>query len=196
MEFLDGNLSFAIEKGEELVVGQAHAKALGGTVSIDSGSLNIYSGSMKVKLSPRAIEGQRLLDLFELGEQKGRVDGLFSGSLQFSNADGLWDFGPGFLELSSSEDSEIELRVFELLTSGLAEGSEEMERMKLTAWALEDLALDSMRVNFKVLEKERQILLSIGGVRETDRKKVELKYRPTIIGGLKEIMQWQRKFIE
>ena len=196
MEFLDGNLSFAIQKGEELVLGQAHAKALGGTVSIDSGSLNIYSGSMKVKLSPRAIEGQRVLDLFELGEQKGRVDGSFSGSLQFSNADGLWDFGTGYLELSPSEDSEIELRVFELLTSGLAEGSEEMERMKLTAWALEDLALDSMRINFKVLEKERQILLSIGGVRETDRKKVELKYRPTIIGGLKEIMQWQRKFID
>ena len=102
MEFLDGNLSFAIQKGEELVVGQAHAKALGGTVSIDSGSLNIYSGSMKVKLSPRAIEGQRVLDLFELGEQKGRVDGSFSGS-QFSNADGLWDFGPGYLELDSSK---------------------------------------------------------------------------------------------
>ena len=70
-----------------------------------------------------------------------------------------------------------------------------MERMKLTAWALEDLALDSMS-QFQRFWKRRQILLSIGGVRETDRKKVELKYRPTIIGGLKEIMQWQRKFIE
>ena len=53
--------------------------------------------------------------------------------------------------------SEIELRVFELLTRGLEEGSEELERMKLTAWALEDLS-DSMRINFKVLENERQVL--------------------------------------
>ena len=36
----------------------------------------------------------------------------------------------------------------------------------------------------------------ISGVRDTNRKKVELKYRPTIIGGLKEILQWQTKFID
>ena len=116
--------------------------------------------------------------------------------MQFSNPDGLWDFGPGYLQLNSSDKSEIELRVFELLTRGLEEGSEELERMKLTAWALEDLSLDSMRINFKVLENERQVLLSISGVRDTNRKKVELKYRPTIIGGLKEILQWQTKFID
>jgi hypothetical protein len=156
----------------------------------------MFSGLMTVKLSPHSINGQSLLDLFELGDEKGRLDGEFSGSVQFSNPDGLWDFGPGYLQLNSSDKSEIELRVFELLTRGLEEGSEELERMKLTAWALEDLSLDSMRINFKVLENERQVLLSISGVRDTNRKKVELKYRPTIIGGLKEILQWQTKFID
>ena len=196
MEFLDGNLSFEIQEGEDLVINQAHAQALGGVVSIDSGLLNMFSGLMTVKLSPHSINGQSLLDLFELGDEKGRLDGEFSGSVQFSNPDGLWDFGPGYLQLNSSDKSEIELRVFELLTRGLEEGSEELERMKLTAWALEDLSLDSMRINFKVLENERQVLLSISGVRDTNRKKVELKYRPTIIGGLKEILQWQTKFID
>ena len=75
---------------------------------------------------------------------------------------------------------------------GLEEGSEEMEKMKLTAWALEDLHLNSASVNLKVFEDERQILISLDGIRETSERKVDLKYRPKIIGGLRELLKWQR----
>ena len=101
----------------------------------------------------------------------------------------LWDFGR-FLELSSSEDSEIELRVFELLTSGLVR-EEEMERMKYARghWRI---WLDS-EVNSRFWKRHADFVDRWSS--RDGQEKVELN-TDDIIGGLKEIMQWQRKFIE
>ena len=85
------------------------------------------------------------------------------------------------------------MQIADLLTNGLEEGTDEFEKMELTAWALSDLTLNSMRVDFKVTEEERQIIISINGKRDTEKKKVDLRYRPKIIGGLKEILEWRTR---
>ena len=133
-----------------------------------------------------------MVDLFARKEVKGNFEGNFSGSVQLSNLSDLWDFGNGYLQLVPAQNNRAQFEVFDLLVDGLEEGSEEMEKMKLTAWALEDLHLNSASVNLKVFEDERQILISLDGIRETSERKVDLKYRPKIIGGLHQLLKWQR----
>ena len=41
-------------------------------------------------------------------------------------------------------------------------------------------------INFKALEQEREIVMSINGVRETDEQRVDLDYKPRFKGGLKD----------
>ena len=42
-----------------------------------------------------------------------------------------------------------------------------------------------MMINFKALEQEREIVMSINGVRETDEQRVDLDYKPRFKGGFK-----------
>ena len=65
------------------------------------------------------------------------------------------------------------------------------KNLRLTAWALTDLTVDAMMINFKALEQEREIVMSINGVRETDEQRVDLDYKPRFKGGLQDILSWR-----
>ena len=78
-----------------------------------------------------------------------------------------------------------------MIYQGIDPNDPEAKNLKLTAWALEDLEVDGMRVNFKVLENERQIMMSIKGLRETEDQKVDLDYNPKFIGGLQDLLRWK-----
>ena len=78
-----------------------------------------------------------------------------------------------------------------MIYSGIDPTDPQARNLKLTAWAMEDLEVDGMRVNFKVLENERQVIISINGVRETKDQKVDLDYRPRFLGGLQDLLQWK-----
>ena len=188
----EGNFTFEIIDGEQMVVHSAVAHAWGGELGVSSANLNFINGDTWVLLEALSLNGQDLVDLFARKEVKGNFEGNFSGSVKLSNLSDLWDFGNGYLQLVPAQNNRAQFEVFDLLVDGLEEGSEEMEKMKLTAWALEDLHLNSASVNLKVFEDERQILISLDGIRETSERKVDLKYRPKIIGGLHQLLKWQR----
>ena len=48
-----------------------------------------------------------------------------------------------------------------------------------------------MMINFKALEQEREIVMSINGVRETDEQRVDLDYKPRFKGGLRDLLSWR-----
>ena len=192
-ELRNGKLSFEIQHGKELAIRNAQADFLGGRITIDFGIWDLTTGDVGLKVQAKSISGQDLLEKFEFAGENAKLAANFSGSMQFSNRNGTWDFGTGNLKLQPSGENILKMQIADLLTNGLEEGTDEFEKMELTAWALSDLTLNSMRVDFKVTEEERQIIISINGKRDTEKKKVDLRYRPKIIGGLKEILEWRTR---
>ena len=61
--------------------------------------------------------------------------------------------------------------------------------MELFEKALADLNLDSLKVNFKLLEDgERVVEMNVVGASMVERKRISVEYRPRIIGGLKTLL--------
>ena len=135
----------------------------------------------------QSIDGQRIADLLE--EVDVAIEGNFSGSVPFSNEGGKWDFSNGFLQLDPSSTAWLRYDAKGILSGGVAKGTREYEKMAMTEEALEDLKLDSMRIVFKVLEEERQVLISIKGERQTAKRKIVLDYRPNLIARLAELLE-------
>jgi hypothetical protein len=59
---------------------------------------------------------------------------------------------------------------------------------KLAEEALKQLEVDSMKLNFIVLDGKREIIGDIIGKAEVEGKTVNLKYKPRIVGNLQEIL--------
>ena len=144
---------------------------------------------MKFQTKFDEIDGQKLANLLEGLDIQ--IDGNFSGIISFSNYDNIWDFGTGFLQLNPSKDAKIKFKQSNLIHEGTDFDDPSSKNLRLTAWALSDLAVDAMMINFKALEQEREIVMSINGVRETDEQRVDLDYKPRFKGGLRDLLSWR-----
>ena len=189
LELEDGNFSLSVNNEGEFVVSDLFVRIFDGTMEMDSAKWKLYTDYIKAESMLNEVSGQQIIDFFEGLDVQ--IDGNFSGMVSFSNYDGVWDFGTGFLQLNPSDEANIKFNQGDLIYGGIDSTDPQAKNLKLTAWALEDLEVDGMRVNFKVLENERQVIISINGVRETKDQKVDLDYRPRFLGGLQDLLQWK-----
>ena len=189
LELEDGNFSLSVNNEGEFVVSDLFVRIFDGTMEMDSAKWKLYTDYIKAESMLNEVSGQQIIDFFEGLDV--HIDGNFSGMVSFSNYDGVWDFGTGFLQLNPSDEANIKFNQGDLIYGGIDSTDPQAKNLKLTAWALEDLEVDGMRVNFKVLENERQVIISINGVRETKDQKVDLDYRPRFLGGLQDLLQWK-----
>ena len=189
LELEDGNFSLSVNDLGEFVVSDLFVRIFDGTMEMDYAKWKLYTDYIKVESMLDEISGQQIVDFFEGLDVQ--IDGNFSGMVSFSNYDGVWDFGTGFLQLNPSDEANIKFNQGDLIYGGIDPTDPQAKNLKLTAWALEDLEVDGMRVNFKVLENERQVIISINGVRETKDQKVDLDYKPRFLGGLQDLLQWK-----
>ena len=187
LEVTEGNFTFRAEPDGTIVIESAQAGLWGGSVGLNESSFQLYGDDFRFNTVMESIDGQRITDLLE--EVDVTIEGNFSGSVPFSNEGGKWDFSNGFLQLDPSSTAWLRYDAKGILSGGVAKGTREYEKMAMTEEALEDLKLDSMRIVFKVLEEERQVLISIKGERQTAKRKIVLDYRPNLIARLAEILE-------
>ena len=189
LEFKDGSFKISFSDDGEIVLSEFSVDVLGGKMEIDSAKWKLYSDYLKFQTKFDEIDGQKLANLLEGLDIQ--IDGNFSGIISFSNYDNIWDFGTGFLQLNPSKDAKIKFKQSNLIHEGTDFDDPSSKNLRLTAWALSDLAVDAMMINFKALEQEREIVMSINGVRETDEQRVDLDYKPRFKGGLKDLLSWR-----
>lgn len=189
LEFKDGSFKISFSDDGEIVLSEFSVDVLGGKMEIDSAKWKLYSDYLKFQTKFDEIDGQQLANLLEGLDIQ--IDGNFSGIISFSNYDNIWDFGTGFLQLNPSKDAKIKFKQSNLIHEGTDFDDPSSKNLRLTAWALSDLAVDAMMINFKALEQEREIVMSINGVRETDEQRVDLDYKPRFKGGLKDLLSWR-----
>ena len=189
LEFKDGSFKISFSDDGEIVLSEFSVDVLGGKMKIDSAKWKLYSDYLKFQTKFDEIDGQKLANLLEGLDIQ--IDGNFSGIISFSNYDNIWDFGTGFLQLNPSKDAKIKFKQSNLIHEGTDFDDPSSKNLRLTAWALSDLAVDAMMINFKALEQEREIVMSINGVRETDEQRVDLDYKPRFKGGLKDLLSWR-----
>ena len=189
LEFKDGSFKISFSDDGEIVLSEFSVDVLGGKMEIDSAKWKLYSDYLKFQTKFDEIDGQKLANLLEGLDIQ--IDGNFSGIISFSNYDNIWDFGTGFLQLNPSKDAKIKFKQSNLIHEGTDFDDPSSKNLRLTAWALSDLAVDAMMINFKALEQEREIVMSINGVRETDEQRVDLDYKPRFKGGLRDLLSWR-----
>ena len=189
LEFNNGSFKISFSDDGEIVLSEFSIDVLGGKMEIDSAKWKLYSDYLKVQTKFDEIDGQKLVNLFEGLDIQ--IDGNFSGIISFTNYDDIWDFGSGFLQLNPSQDAKIKFKQSNLIHEGVDFDDPSSKNLRLTAWALTDLTVDAMMINFKALEQEREIVMSINGVRETDEQRVDLDYKPRFKGGLQDILSWR-----
>ena len=190
LELEEGNFSLSVNNEGEFVVSDLFVRIFDGTMEMDSAKWKLYTDYIKVESMLDEVSGQQIVDFFEGLDVQ--IDGNFSGMVSFSNYDGIWDFGTGFLQLNPSDEANIKFNQGDLIYGGIDSTDPQAKNLKLTAWALEDLEVDGMRVNFKVLENERQVIISINGVRETKDQKVDLITDP-VFGWSAGLVPMERK---
>ena len=186
LELKNGNLTFEVNEKGEFVINDLKVKAMGGSIEVESAKWEMYSKLLQFQTTIRQVNGQRIADYIEGLDLM--IEGNFSGIISFTNYGEVWDFGTGFLQLDPSASAHMKFKQGDLIYGGIQTEDPESKKLKLTAWALEDLKVDAMRVNFKVLDNERQVIVSISGVRETEDQKVELDYKPRFLGGLQDLL--------
>lgn len=186
LELKNGNLTFEVNEKGEFVINDLKVKAMGGSIEVESAKWEMYSKLLQFQTTIRQVNGQRIADYLEGLDLM--IEGNFSGIISFTNYGEVWDFGTGFLQLDPSASAHMKFKQGDLIYGGIQTEDPESKKLKLTAWALEDLKVDAMRVNFKVLDNERQVVVSISGVRETEDQKVELDYKPRFLGGLQDLL--------
>ena len=186
LELENGNLTFEVNEKGEFVINDLKVKAMGGSIEVESAKWEMYSKLLQFQTTIRQVNGQRIADYIEGLDLM--IEGNFSGIISFTNYGEVWDFGTGFLQLDPSASAHMKFKQGDLIYGGIQTEDPESKKLKLTAWALEDLKVDAMRVNFKVLDNERQVIVSISGVRETEDQKVELDYKPRFLGGLQDLL--------
>ena len=185
----DGNFSISVNEEGEFVLSDFYVSVFGGRLEVELAKWQMYSDLLKVETKMTEVSGQKLIDFFDNLEIQ--IDGNFSGMVSFSNYDGAWDFGTGFLQLNPSANANIKFKQGDLIYGGVDSTDPKAKNLRLTSWALEDLEVNGMGINFKVLENERQIIMNINGVRETKDQRVDLDYKPRFLGGLQDLLKWR-----
>jgi len=187
LEFKDGNLSFAIRNGSDIEVEKLSMNGFGGVVGLGESTYSLDPAISRLLLDFDQVSGQKLANLFK--DLDLRIDGNFSGEIPIApSQDNLWDFVGGFLKLIEGGVSYYSWDANGLLTDTMDENDLLYGQTRLAEEALKQLGLDSMKLNFIVLDGKREIIGDIRGKAEVEGKTVNLKYKPRIVGNLQEIL--------
>lgn len=188
LEFKEGNLSFAIRNGSDIEVEKLSMNGFGGIVGLGESTYSLDPSISRLLLGFDQVSGQKIADLFK--DLDLRIDGNFSGEIPIApSKDNLWDFVGGFLKLIQGGMGYYSWDANGLLTDTMDENDLLYGQTKLAEEALKNLKLDSMKLNFIVLDGKREILGDIRGEAEVEGKTVNLKYKPRIVGNLQEIFE-------
>lgn len=194
-EFPNGKVDFAVLPNGDKVINSAEIDLLGGTVVMDKVVIGEVMDGTELKIEAKSLISQQILNSFD--DLDADMDGNLSGvvSLRKLPVTG-WDFYGGSLSLDSSDQAYLSLNVDGVLTDGLNPDQAEYTNMELLEKALADLDLDSLQVNFKLMEDgERVVEMNVVGASMVGRKRITVEYRPRIIGGLKTLLD-QLDFFE
>jgi hypothetical protein len=187
LEFKEGNLSFAIRNGSDIEVEKLSMNGFGGLVGLGVSTYSLDPIISRLLLDFDQVSGQKLANLFK--DLDLRIDGNFSGEIPIApSQDNLWDFVGGFLKLIEGGVGYYSWDANGLLTDTMDENDLLYGQTKLAEEALKQLEVDSMKLNFIVLDGKREIIGDIRGKAEVEGKTVNLKYKPRIVGNLQEIL--------
>jgi hypothetical protein len=157
----------------------------GGEVGLRESSFGLYEDDFRVNTRVTGIDAQQVADL--LAGQDLRIDGNFSGDVTFSNEDGKWDFSNGLVLLDPSPNAKLNYKADDVLLKGLKKSSKEYKKIKMTNDAMENLSLESMRILFKALDGNREVVLSIRGKADTGKSIIHLDNNMNFIAGIREL---------
>jgi len=187
-EFPNGKVGFAVLPNGDKVIDSAEIELFGGAVMMDRVVVGEVMDGTELRIEARGLISQQILNSFD--DLDADMDGNLSGvvSLRKLPVTG-WDFYGGSLSLDSSDQAHLSLNLHGVLTDGLNPDQAEYANMELLEKALADLDLDSLKVNFKLLEDgERVVEMNVIGASMVERKRISVEYRPRIIGGLKTLL--------
>ncbi len=188
LQFKEGNLSFAIHNGSDIEVEKLSMNGFGGLVGLGESIYSLNPTISRLLLDFDQVSGQKLANLFK--DLDLRIDGNFSGEIPIApSPDNLWDFVGGFLKLMEGGVGYYSWDANGLLTDTMDKNDLLYGQTKLAEEALKQLEVDSMKLNFIVLDGKREIIGDIIGKAEVEGKTVNLKYKPRIVGNLQEIVE-------
>ncbi|MDG1139542.1 MAG: YdbH domain-containing protein [Opitutales bacterium] len=187
-EFIDGNLSVSVEKGEVCQIHHLSMSGFDGRLGLGESIISLNQKESRIVLDFDQVCGQRLVDLFK--DLDLQIDGNFSGQIPIApDSANVWDFIGGFLKFVDEGKGYYSWNAKGLLSNTLDESDLLYKQTVLAEAALQNLSMDAMRLDFKVVDGTREIRGLIQGTAEVEGKKIDLDYKPKITGDLKEIIE-------
>ena len=186
--FTEGNLSVDVMDGIMCQVHKLSMSGFDGRVGLKESLVSLDPTKSRVVLVFEQVCGQRLVDLFKDLDLK--IDGNFSGQIPLApDRENVWDFVGGFLKFIDKGRGYYSWDAKGLLSSTLDESDLLYEQTVLAEAALQNLSMNSMRLDFKILDGKREVQGLIQGNAEVEGKKIDLDYKPRVSGDLREIME-------
>ena len=186
--FTEGNLSVDVMDGIICQIHKLSMGGFGGRLGLKESQISLEPMDSRVVLDFQQVCGQSLVDLFKDLDLK--IDGNFSGQIPLApDHDDVWDFVGGFLKFVDEGRGYYSWDAKGLLSSTLDESDLLYQQTVLAEAALQNLSMNSMRLDFKVVDGKREVRGLIQGNAEIEGKKIDLDYKPRVSGDLREIME-------
>jgi len=186
--FTEGNLSVDVMDGIICQIHKLSMSGFGGRLGLKESLISLEPMDSRVVLDFQQVCGQSLVDLFKDLDLK--IDGNFSGQIPLApDRENVWDFVGGFLKFVDEGRGYYSWDAKGLLSSTLDESDLLYQQTVLAEAALQNLSMNSMRLDFKVVDGKREVRGLIQGNAEIEGKKIDLDYKPRVSGDLREIME-------
>lgn len=187
-EFTDGNLSVDVQNGDLCQIHQLSMNGFDGRLGLGESIISLDQSESRIVLDFDQVCGQMLVDLFK--DLDLLIDGNFSGQIPLApDQANVWNFIGGFLKFVDEGTGYYSWDANGLLSTTLDKSDLLYKQTVLAEAALQNLSMDAMRLDFKVIDGTREIRGLIQGKAEVEGKKIDLDYKPKITGDLKEIIE-------
>jgi hypothetical protein len=186
--FTEGNLSMDVIDGIRCQIHKLSMSGFDGRVGLKESLISLEQLDSRIVLVLEQVCGQSLVDLFKDLDLK--IDGNFSGQIPLApDRENVWDFVGGFLKFIDEGRGYYSWDAKGLLSSTLDESDLLYQQTVLAEAALQNLSMNSMRLDFKIVDGEREVQGLIQGNAEVEGKKIDLDYKPRVSGDLREILE-------
>ena len=163
-------------------------RGLGGTLGLRESTLSPNKGESLLQAFINQIEGQRIVELFD--DLDLEIEGNFTGYIPLapSKMSEQWDYMGGSLKMENTKPSRFRWDAKGRLTEGMNKNDADYQKNLLAEKALGNLLVKSMKFDFMVFEKGREVRGMIDGVSDIKGKKINLDYNPVIKGDLADLI--------
>ena len=188
LEFTDGKLNFTIQEGPVIQIKNISFSGLGGTIGLSESTISPNDGETVIRIFLDQIKGQKIVELFDNLDLE--IGGNFSGMIPLapSKLSGKWDYMGGSLRMENNGSSRFKWDAKGRLTEGMDKKSKDYKQNLLAEKALANLLVKSMKFDFMVFDKGREVRGIIDGISEVEGKKINLDYNPVIFGNLEDLL--------